>query len=270
MSSKILMVDDNLQNIQVLGNLLENEGYQTEFALSGKEALNWIEESVFDLILLDVMMPGMNGFEVCVEIRKNSDYQDVPVIFVTAKTDTYSTLKGFDVKAQDYISKPFEQNELLARIKTQIELKQSKDLLKNMNSVLEEKVRERTKDLIQAHQKLEATNRELEIANQELRQLDEAKNKFLHLISHEMRTPLNGLVGSTEILKYLVEDIDLLVSVGVLEESVKRLQRFSLDAILLTSLSMHSYHIVYEQVNIKELLGVVITKHKKAYPAKKH
>jgi len=79
--SKVLLVDDNLQNIQVLGNLLENEGYQTEFALSGKEALKWIEESVFDLILLDVMMPGMNGFEFCVEIRKSVDYQDVPVVF---------------------------------------------------------------------------------------------------------------------------------------------------------------------------------------------
>jgi len=267
--SKILLVDDNLQNIQVLGNLLENEGYQTEFALSGKEALHWIEESVFDLILLDVMMPGMNGFEVCGEIRKNSDYQDVPIVFLTAKTDIYSTLKGFDVKAQDYISKPFEQNELLARIKTQIELKQSKDLLKSMNYVLEEKVRERTKDLIQAHQKLEATNQELENANQELRQLGEAKNKFLHLISHEMRTPLNGLIGSTEILKCLVKDNDLMVSVGVLDESVKRLQRFSLDAILLTTLSVSGYRLEYEQVNVKDVLDVVITKHKKTYSSKK-
>src|SRR6056297_912463 len=136
---KILIVDDNPKNLQVLGNLLEKQQYNVEYALSGKEALAWVNSEQFDLILLDIMMPGMDGYEVCETIRKDEQYQDIPIIFLTAKTDKESIVKGFELNAQDYVSKPFDTAELLARINTHLELKDSRDKLKDVNQWLEQK-----------------------------------------------------------------------------------------------------------------------------------
>jgi phosphoserine phosphatase RsbU/P len=132
----ILIVDDNPKNLQVLGNYLRNEGFRVEFALDGNAALDWIERSDFDLILLDIMMPGMDGFEVCRIIKSNPLKQKVPVIFLTAKVDTESIIKGFDLGAVDYVIKPFNQKELIARVKTQIEIKKSRDeIAKNLKEI---------------------------------------------------------------------------------------------------------------------------------------
>lgn len=123
----ILMVDDTPKNLQVLGNMLKNETYNVEFAMSGSTALEWVQKKDFDLILLDVMMPEMDGFEVCAEIKSNPAKSHIPVIFITAKTDTESIVKGFKLGAVDYVAKPFIKDELLARVRTQIELKRSRD-----------------------------------------------------------------------------------------------------------------------------------------------
>lgn len=123
----ILIVDDNPKNLQILGNYLRKEGFKVEFALDGKSALDWIERSEFDLILLDIMMPGMDGFEVCKIIKSDPVKQKIPVIFLTAKVDTESIINGFDLGAVDYVIKPFNQKELIARVKTQIEIKRGRD-----------------------------------------------------------------------------------------------------------------------------------------------
>jgi len=123
----ILIVDDNPKNLQILGNYLRNEGFKIEFALDGKSALDWIGRTEFDLILLDIMMPGMDGFEVCKILKSDPDKQKIPVIFLTAKVDTGSIVNGFDLGAVDYVIKPFNQKELIARVKTQIEIKRSRD-----------------------------------------------------------------------------------------------------------------------------------------------
>jgi phosphoserine phosphatase RsbU/P len=129
----ILIVDDNPKNLQVLGNYLQNEGYQVEFALDGRSALDWIKRIDFDLILLDIMMPGMDGFEVCKVIKSDPVKQKIPIIFLTAKVDTESIVKGFDLGAVDYVIKPFNQKELIARVKTQIEIKRGRDeIAKNL------------------------------------------------------------------------------------------------------------------------------------------
>jgi sigma-B regulation protein RsbU (phosphoserine phosphatase) len=129
----ILIVDDNPKNLQILGNYLQNEGYKVEFALDGDSALDWIKRTEFDLILLDIMMPGMDGFEVCRIIKNDPVKQKVPIIFLTAKVDTESIVKGFDLGAVDYVIKPFNQKELIARVKTQIEIKKSRDkIAKNL------------------------------------------------------------------------------------------------------------------------------------------
>jgi two-component system sensor histidine kinase/response regulator len=152
----ILMVDDNPKNLQLLGNTLRNEGYQLEFATNGPTALAWLDKKNFDLVLLDIMMPDMSGFEVCEKLRLNPKNEDLPVIFLTAKTEKESIIQGFKLGGQDYITKPFDTAELLARVRMQLELRFSKEQLKNINQILEEKVKERTQQLQEANEKLPA------------------------------------------------------------------------------------------------------------------
>ena len=144
---KILVVDDNPRNIQILGNLLPSQNYDIEYALNGPDALELISIEEFDLILLDIMMPKMDGFEVCERIKKDSNKKEIPVIFLTAKTDIDNIQKAFKSGGVDYITKPFNSDELLTRIKTHIDLKISKSKLNDLNMRLEEKVEERTAKL---------------------------------------------------------------------------------------------------------------------------
>jgi PAS domain S-box-containing protein len=150
----ILIVDDNPKNLQVLGSTLKDAGYKIDFATSGKEALEWLDEKAFDLVLLDVMMPEMDGFEVCEIIRKKEHFSNLPVLFLTAQTDKDSIAKGFGLGAQDYITKPFDKGELLARVKTHLDLKRSKESLQKTNQWLEDKVAERTKELQYSEERL--------------------------------------------------------------------------------------------------------------------
>lgn len=121
---KILVVDDDLNNIQVGINFLkQNEEYHLIFATSGQQALERVEETEFDLVLLDILMPVMDGYEVCRRLKKNSKYKNIPVIFLTAKQDAESLMKGFELGGADYITKPFNAPELHARVRTHLELR---------------------------------------------------------------------------------------------------------------------------------------------------
>ncbi len=138
-NQKILIVDDNPKNLQVLGKLLQAESFDIEFAINGSAALDWLVIKEFDLILLDINMPGMDGFTVCEQIRSKPEYADMPVIFLTAQVDRESILKGFETGAQDYILKPFDSRELLARVKTQLEIKRSHDHIRRYLEDIERK-----------------------------------------------------------------------------------------------------------------------------------
>lgn len=133
MKGHILIVDDNFKNIQVLGNILLENSFEIAIASNGEEALDWVATEKFDLILLDIMMPGMDGYTVCETIKKNDIIKDIPIIFLTAKTDSDSVLKGFELGGVDYITKPFNVLELLSRIKTHIELKRMREDLIEAN-----------------------------------------------------------------------------------------------------------------------------------------
>jgi len=136
----ILLVDDNPQNLQVLGKLLQAEKYEIEFALNGLTTLEWLKNRKFDLILLDLNMPGMNGFEVCKRIRSDKTIGDIPIIFLSAESERESILKGFEVGAQDFVIKPFDSRELLARVKTQLDLKSKTEKLEKINDWLGKKI----------------------------------------------------------------------------------------------------------------------------------
>ena len=146
----ILVVDDVTHNLKVVGELLEQEGYGATFAISGKQALERVETARPDLILLDLMMPEMDGLQVCKLLKADSNYAEIPIIFLTASQEHQNLLKAFDTGAVDYLTKPFIFPELLARVRTHLELKQAKENLDRLNSVLEQKVQQRTAQLRQA------------------------------------------------------------------------------------------------------------------------
>ncbi len=125
----ILAVDDNPQNLQFLGKLLSDNGYEVGMAQNGQQALNFVKKNDPDLILMDIMMPDMDGYEVCERIKKDFFAKQIPIIFLTALGSAEDIVKGFDVGGVDYVTKPFNPSELLARIKTHIEIRILRGLL---------------------------------------------------------------------------------------------------------------------------------------------
>ncbi len=154
----VLIVDDVVDNIQVAMNVLKEENYNLTFALSGEEALELIKENKFDLILLDIMMPGLDGFEVCEILKESSVTKDIPVIFLTAKTNIESISKAFEIGAVDYLIKPFNPDELLARVKNHLELYRAKIILAQNNLSLKVKAKREKERLMS---ELEQTQREI-------------------------------------------------------------------------------------------------------------
>jgi DNA-binding response OmpR family regulator len=125
----ILAVDDNPRNLQFLGKLLSRRGFEVAMAQSGQQALNFMLKKEPDLILLDIMMPEMDGYTVCEKIKANFATRHIPVIFLTAKTEISDIVKGFEVGGVDYVTKPFNSEELLARVKAHVEIKILRGLL---------------------------------------------------------------------------------------------------------------------------------------------
>ena len=139
---KILIVDDSQTNIEFLLSILQQPDYIITSANNGNTALIKAKGNSFDLILLDVVMEGMDGFEVCKELKKNTSTKDVPIIFLTSLNDPNNISKGFEYGAVDYVKKPFNQSELKARVQTHLELKRSKDTIADKNKLLAETNRE--------------------------------------------------------------------------------------------------------------------------------
>ncbi len=127
--TRILIVDDTQKNIQVLGTMLQEEAYQINVAQNGLQALQVVEKVKPDLILLDIMMPEMDGYETCERLKSDPETKDIPVIFLTAKTETDDIVKGFNLGAVDYVTKPFNHAELMSRVTTHLELKAAREKL---------------------------------------------------------------------------------------------------------------------------------------------
>lgn len=168
-TSKILIVDDVQLNLDLMKDILSNQNYQIATAVNGKSAIAKAKAHKFDLILLDVVLPDIDGFEVCTHLKSNLLTQDTPIIFLTAQREKESIVKGFQLGALDYISKPFSKEELLARVNLHLTLRKTQD------------------ELIRSKEMAEAAVK--------------AKAIFLANISHEIRTPMNGIIGMIDILK---------------------------------------------------------------------
>lgn len=240
----VLIVDDVPKNIQVLGSFLARENLQIAYATNGEEALELATSNQFDLFLLDIMMPGMDGFQLCDKLKADKRTADVPIIFLTAKTDPESIILGFELGAQDYVTKPFNASELIARVRTQLELREKTRALKELNKSLEEKVKMRTADL--------------EFANQQLSRLEKAKSEFLTIISHELRTPLNGIDGLAGLLNETLLDSEQKAYLSHLSATSKRLSRFTEMALLITSLRSRNQKVDLFHVSLDILIEMAI------------
>lgn len=171
----ILIVDDVGENLQVLGNILSKEGFDTSFALNGKQAISIVEDTLPDLILLDISMSLMDGFEVCKFLKSEEKTKIIPIIFLTAKTEPDNMIHGFSIGAADYVTKPFNTLELLARVRAHVELKKSKDIILEQNLELNHLVAK------------------LSEKNKELNSLIAAKDKFFSIIAHDLKGPVGNL-----------------------------------------------------------------------------
>ena len=157
----ILLVDDNPNNLRLLSNILLEYGYQTRRVISGNMALQAARANNFDLILLDITMPEMDGYEVCRQLKADQKTENIPVVFISALNETLDKVKAFKVGAADYISKPFEFEEVIARVENQVQIISLQKKLRSLNLNLEEKVQERTQQLQIANQDLKKTQQKL-------------------------------------------------------------------------------------------------------------
>ena len=132
----IFIVDDIEENLQVIGTILKENNLNISFARNGTQAIAGIEKKLPDLILLDITMPDIDGFEVCGKLKANPATEDIPIIFLTARTQTEEIVRGFRTGAVDYVTKPFNKEELLARVSTHLQLKEARDIISRQNEEL--------------------------------------------------------------------------------------------------------------------------------------
>ncbi|TVQ26065.1 MAG: hybrid sensor histidine kinase/response regulator [Spirochaetaceae bacterium] len=169
-AARLLIVDDNSANLGVLYNHLDRKGYRVLVAQDGKAVIPLVEDETPDLILLDVMLPDISGFEICRRLKENPVTRDVPVIFISALASTEDKIEGFRAGGVDYITKPFQQDEVLARVEAHLTIKKQREMLAELNAT---------------------------------------KDRFFSIIAHDLRGPFTGFLGASRLLEESAEELDI-------------------------------------------------------------
>jgi len=206
----ILIVDDNPTNLGVIADYLDEFGFDILTARDGEDCLNKANLADPYLILLDVMMPGIDGFETCRRLKANEETKDIPVIFMTALADTDNKVRGFNAGAVDYVTKPIQQAEVLARVNTHL------------------KIRELTENLMEVNTELKGLSEQLQESNQALQKLNADKDKFFSIVAHDLRGPFTPLLGNAELLKEMAEELPR-QQIREISESIHRSGNWVLD-----------------------------------------
>jgi len=246
----ILIVDDCPENLQLLGKILKSFGFDYIIANSGKEALTKIEKSDVDLILLDIMMPEMDGFEVCKILKSNKKTTDIPVIMLTALLETKNLVRAFEVGALDYIVKPVKPSELHSRINTHLKLKREVFARKKVELELE-KQKENLEYLVQEQViALKDALAKEEVANK-------MKDDFLSTISHEIRTPINGILGICQLLQSDKKSSQEQRYIDIIFNSSKYLHKILTEILDFSKLQKHILKVNEDVFSLKETLQEV-------------
>jgi two-component system, sensor histidine kinase and response regulator len=227
---KVLVVDDVKTNVLLLKVMLEQEKLQVSTAKDGFEALDLLSKEKIDLVLLDVMMPGMSGFELTEKLKSKNEYSEIPVLFITALNSTDEIVKGFQVGGSDYITKPFNKEELIIRVRHQISLIDAQRLI------------------------LQQT--------QELKKAIEGRDKLYAVIAHDLRSPISGLKMILNVLTLSAKEkqldpefIEMLSSGNEISEEVFKL----LDNLLKwTKSQLGMLEPFFQKFNLQEILSGVI------------
>ncbi len=193
----ILIVDDQPANLGVLSDCFSDSGFEILVAEDGMSAIEKAEYAHPDIILLDVLMPRVDGFEVCRRLKSEASTQDIPVIFMTALSETVDKVRGFQLGAVDYITKPIQHEELLARVTIHLTIRNLTKRLQEQNLHLQQEIRDRK----QAEEQLRELEAHLREALAQEKELSELKSQIISTISHEYRTPLTTISSSTEMLE---------------------------------------------------------------------
>ncbi len=237
----VMLVDDTADNLRLLDEVLTDRGYAVRCFPRGPLAIAAAREQPPDLFLLDVNMPGMSGYQVCARLKQDPALASIPVIFLSALDETRCKVEGFRCGGADYITKPFEIEEVLARVQTQLELRRLHRQLEQQNAQLDALVQMRTRQLAESQARLAL--------------LERAKSDFLQLISHELRTPLSGLVGIGELLLAAGPlNSEKLAYRPLFDESRDRLLRLMDDALLLAQLETDPARFAARTCSLEQVL----------------
>ena len=190
----ILVVDDTPANLRLLNDLLTGQGYLVRPVPDGRLAVSSAKAAVPDLVLLDIRMPGMSGYEVCDQLKADELTREVPIIFISALHDAVDKVKAFGLGGVDYITKPFQSEEVLARVKTHLTIRTLQKNLQEKNTRLSEEVTERR----QAEEALKQSE-------QQLRDFNASKDKFFSIIAHDLRGPISSL---NDLTQFASENLD--------------------------------------------------------------
>ena len=239
-NGNILVVDDTPQTLQLLVGILSGANYTVRPADSGALALASVLAYPPELVLLDVNMPEMSGFEVCRQLKQNPATQAIPVVFLSGLTDLDDRVQGFQLGAVDFVAKPFQRDELLARVSTHLQLAR---LQKDLTS----EVAKQTRDLQGAYQELAKASR--------------LKDEFLSTMSHELRTPLTAVIGMAEILHsggYGKLNKDQAEALEVIEGSGRKLLHLINDILDYIQVDAGKEQLQLEQCPVVELVNAVL------------
>jgi len=230
--SKILVVDDKPENLDVLIDYLDKFGLTIFVARNGEEAIQLATKIMPDIILLDVIMPGIDGFQTCHHLKENENTREIPVIFMTALSD--KKVKGFKVGGVDYVTKPLQHEEVLARIR--------------------------------AHITIRFQQKKLEKQNEDLLQLNQEKNDFLGMVSHDLKNPLNNILGIADLLNSSIQDKERKL-LRLIEANSKRMLELITELLDINRIESGKRDLSLQKIELTALLFESVYRHR--MPAEK-